>query len=79
MPEGWHRVSDIIFPGPEAEERREMERFGTKGTYVEDITDDEDVAEKKRGRGVPGAVVIVSAEAAAAEMISRSELASNVE
>ena len=47
--EGGHQVADIILPGPETEEGREMERDGTEGTAVEEMTDDKAVAEKDRG------------------------------
>ena len=40
--------------------------------------DKEAVADKERGGGVTGAVVVVSAEAAAAELRSISELDSNI-
>ena len=44
-----HQVADIIFPGPETEEGREMERDGTEGTAVKEMTDNKAVAEKYRG------------------------------
>ena len=47
-----------------------MEKSGTKGTDVEEITDKEAVTEKDRGWGVLVAIFVVSAQAASAEMRS---------
>ena len=57
-----------------------MDRYGNEGTAVEEMTDSEAVAEKERGGGVLGTVVvIVLAEAESTEMRFGYDSASNVE
>ena len=72
--EGGHRVVDIIVPGPDTEEGREAEKYGTKGSSVEEMMDDEAVADKEKGGGIRGAGgFVVLAKVTAAETRSRSD------